>query len=649
MSERDDTTTVTVHAENVGGIDETDVEFSPGVTVLSGRNATNRTSFLQALMAALGSERASLKADASAGRVDLTIGDETYTRELRREGEGVWTGGEPYLGDPTLADLYAFLLESNEARRAVALGDDLRELIMRPVDTTEIKAEIQRLEARKRQLDERLAATQDLQEERAQLRQRQEELDAEIDEKREALRATEETIEEMDASLAEAGAETDQLEASLSELRDARGKLEDVRFHLETERESLASVTDRLVELEAEERDETAGLDEDPADIERRIDSLHDRIQSVNSTINRLQGIVEFNREMLDGQNDDVVAALDEYDGTDGGTLTDALVPDESVVCWTCGNEAERSAISETVEQLESLCKDKLEERQELDRERAELQSTLDELDAQREQREQRARERAQRQAEQGEHEERIEDLEARETALHDRIEDLEREVEALEAEEYEDILEQHREANRLQFEVDRLVDDQQEVADRIEEIDRELGEREDLESTREEVTAELTDLRTRIDRLESRAVSAFNEHMETVLELLGYENLERVWIERVERTERAGRRNVEKTAFELHVVRETADGEVYEDSVEHLSESEREVIGLVFALAGYLVHEVHETVPFVLLDSIEAIDSDRIAALVEYFESYTDYLVVALLPEDASALDETYARITDI
>jgi len=29
------------------------------------------------------------------------------------------------------------------------------------------------------------------------------------------------------------------------------------------------------------------------------------------------------------------------------------------------------------------------------------------------------------------------------------------------------------------------------------------------------------------------------------------------------------------------------------------LSESEREVTGLVFALAGYLVHDVHETVPF--------------------------------------------------
>lgn len=68
----------------------------------------------------------------------------------------------------------------------------------------------------------------------------------------------------------------------------------------------------------------------------------------------------------------------------------------------------------------------------------------------------------------------------------------------------------------------------------------------------------------------------------------------------------------------------------------DHLSESEREVTGLTFALAGYLVHDVHETVPFMLLDSLEAIDSNRLADLVTHFSEYVQFLVVALLPEDA-------------
>jgi DNA repair ATPase RecN len=77
--------TVELEVENIGGIDETTVEFSPGVTILTGRNATNRTSLIQAIMAVLGSEHASLKGDADQGRIELTVGETTYTRTLHRE------------------------------------------------------------------------------------------------------------------------------------------------------------------------------------------------------------------------------------------------------------------------------------------------------------------------------------------------------------------------------------------------------------------------------------------------------------------------------------------------------------------------------------------------------------------------------------
>ena len=103
------------------------------------------------------------------------------------------------------------------------------------------------------------------------------------------------------------------------------------------------------------------------------------------------------------------------------------------------------------------------------------------------------------------------------------------------------------------------------------------------------------------------------------------------------------------RTRFELHIVRVGESGSVYEDSVDHLSESEREVTGLIFALAGYLVHDVHEEVPFIILDSLEAIDSNRIARLIGYFRQYADYLVTALLPEDAEALPEEYTYIKNV
>jgi hypothetical protein len=135
------------------------------------------------------------------------------------------------------------------------------------------------------------------------------------------------------------------------------------------------------------------------------------------------------------------------------------------------------------------------------------------------------------------------------------------------------------------------------------------------------------------------------------LLDLLAFDRIERVWLER-KAPEGSDSGNAADGVdgadreFELHIVRTTTEGVVYEDRIATLSESEREVVGLVFALSGYLVHDVHERVPVMLLDSLEAIDAGRIVTLVDYFADFVPYLVVALLPEDANELDEAYDRI---
>lgn len=248
---------VRVHCRNVGGITEAEVSIPSGITVLSGRNAANRTSFLRGIMGALGSDDVSLKGDADEGRVELDFGDETYTRTLRRTNGGVALGGDPFLDDPEKADLFAFLLESNEARRAVARSDDLREIIMRPVNTAELRAEIQRLEANKRGIDETLDELADLEDELPALEERRTRLESEIESRRDALREKEVAIDEADASLEESREKTAEIEERLEELRSVRSSLEDVRFKLDTQRESLdalkterSAVADELADVE---------------------------------------------------------------------------------------------------------------------------------------------------------------------------------------------------------------------------------------------------------------------------------------------------------------------------------------------------------------------------------------------------------------
>jgi chromosome segregation ATPase len=632
-----------IEVRNVGGIDETSVEFEPGITVLTGRNATNRTSLLRSIMAVMGSDDASLKADADEGQVEFTVGDERYRRTFTRTNGSVTIGGEPFLDDPEFADLFAFLLESNEARRSVARGDDLRELIMRPVDTEAIRTEIRELEREKSRIDDDLDSLADLKGDLPELERKRSRLEDDIETKRAALEDKEAEIEALDADIDKTRAEKQELESRLDDLREKRSELERVRSNIDLQQDSIESLTaeQREIETDLEELpDEPMG---EHAELDQEIERLRERIGTLEREVSDLQDVIQFNEDQLQ-ETGVVTEHLDDEDGA----VTDALV-DETVVCWTCGTSVETDRITTTLDQLREIRQEKLETIRTLESELSQLKEERETYREQQQRKETLERTLDDIEVEIEDRETQLETLREQRDQLNGDIEDLEAEIETLETEDFDDILGLHKEANQLEFELGRLESDLEDVTERISSIEDQLTEEEQLRSQRDEINTELRELRTQIDRIEENAVTEFNDHMETVLDILGYENLERIWIERVERTVREGRRNVEKTMFELHIVRSTDSGATFEDTIDHLSESEREVTGLVFALAGYLVHEVYETVPFMLLDSLEAIDSERIATLVEYVADYAEFLVVALLPEDAQALDDNYTRITDI
>jgi DNA repair exonuclease SbcCD ATPase subunit len=628
---------VHVRARNIGGIDHADVTLPPGVTVLSGRNATNRTSFLQAIMAGLGSEKPSLKGDADEGEVELQVGDRTFTRTLTRHGDTVVFDGDPYLDDPQLADMFAFLLENNEVRRAVERGDDLREIIMRPIDTDRIEAEIAELEREKGDLDDRIAELERLENELPQLESERKGVVEELEAAREELAEVQAEIDDLDADLEESRSRKEDIEDAFQRLREARSELEDVEFDIQAERTSLDELEAEREELERTlETTERDG--EDPDAIADRIAEARRRKRQLDDTLSELQSVISFNEEMLEGDGLDL-----DLDGDgSGGDLTDQLVEDgERTVCWTCGSEVDSERIAETVDLLGDIRREKLDERNELRNEIDELSSERSRLKESRRELERAESRLAQVEAEMEATRERIESLEAERDEQADLVEELEAETETVGEGDYDEVIEKHRRANELELRIDRLESDLEGVDERIEEREAAIEDRERLTERRGNVADQLTELRTRVDRIEGDAVESFNAHMDAVLDILGYENIERIWIERREREVREGRRKVTRPEFDLHIIRSTADGESYRDTVDHLSESEREVTGLVFALAGYLVHDVYETLPFIVLDSLESIDSDRIARLVDYLGDHAEYLVVALLPEDAEALSE--------
>ena len=98
--------------------------------------------------------------------------------------------------------------------------------------------------------------------------------------------------------------------------------------------------------------------------------------------------------------------------------------------------------------------------------------------------------------------------------------------------------------------------------------VEGDLTERDWPTEPSEELQTELADLRTQVEQLGPEAVKEFNYHLETILGVLDYANIERIWIERTVCTVREGRQKVQWGVFDLHVIRSIDEGTTYEDAI---------------------------------------------------------------------------------
>ena len=619
-----------VRAESVGGIDRCELTFDSGVTLLVGQNATNRTSTLTALRAIFGGRAPAIKSDSDEATVTLEIDDETYSRRYVREDGSIVADGTPFVDNADLVNVFAALLEDNEARRAVERGESLHDVIMRPIDTAEIEARLHELQRRRDRLTSRIDEIEAERERLPELTTRRKALEAEREEIVAELDSARDSIEayEFDGE----GGPAQEIQERLSTLQERSIDLDERISRQESE---LASLREEREEIGAE-RSDIDVMETELASVESEIEQLRRREREVDEAIADLTHIIEFNDDVLSGGEYEVLER-------DDGSVTEALDPTPRTVrCWTCGGHVETDEIADRLDGLRELAERRREKRNRIRDDLEGLEERRNEL-----RRPIRRRERLESRLENVEEEievreAKLRDLEADRAEVREEIEELRARAEETEGIRENDLVDASGRISELEFERGRIDRKLEEVIDEVEEIEDRVDELDEIEAEWDRHREEIGELQSRIENLERSAVEEFNEHMAEVLELLDYGNVERVWIER--RTDEGG--GSRSVTFTLHVVREDDEGVVYEDTVDHLSESEREVIGLVVALAGYLAHETYEVVPIMLLDSLEAIDATRIAPLVDYFSDYAPYLIVAVLPEVERTLSADYDRI---
>lgn len=608
-------TTLELHVANVGGIDKASFSFESPVSIVTGPNATNKTSLHQALAFALGQNELSIRSDATEAEVTLSIDGESVTRTARRAGQGIQIDGDAWVPTADGKELFKYfgcLLEFNPLRSAVRQNEDLEAVLKEPVNIDALEQQQSAKMNEKRSLQRGVEQLEDVENQ---------------------IREQEQTIETQQERKAELEAELERLQEKQTETSHSNGELETLReqrtdlvLQLKDLEQQIDDLEGAISRLESEREEVLADLEEkqedtdqyDVNELKAQRQSLREDIEEITQRQELLQSVLTSNREMLNSQ----------YTGVLG---QDSDLMGKTVNCWVCGDSAPVEDIEENFAELQEVIeRDKQKKRgyepqiETIEDEISEAKAArqrLKELETRRSNIDQKLENRT------GSLEtkrEKAESVREERNELDERIADLESE--------------QTTEITDLTDEIESVMVDLQSTDQAIERAERQIEtleaqrrERKEKEDRIDELSEEISTLTDRIESLEHHLREEFNEAMDDLVTELNFQRIERIWLD---------------GTFDLVIARDI-EGSVREDTPGSLSESEREVVGLVLALAGYTAYELEEVTPVLQLDTLGALDAHRVSRLVEYFSDTPEFLIATVLPENAEQIE--YASIKPV
>lgn len=567
--------TVEVSIENIGGIKRARTSVEPGLNVVRGANWQGKTSFVQALEAALGLP-STVTEGAEVGSVTLSGPDIDASVEVQADGASGPTGS-PILESETArtkAELYACLGESNPIRTAVRNGENLEAVLTRPLDLENIDQRIGELKAERDRIDTEIEKAEN---------------------SKSAIPTVKERIETLRTQIEEYETRLDELEPESGEgVTDTREELSQARSRrsrLQSEVERLERSIERYEEKIDEKQSERDSITIEEIDVRAQdIEAKKRELDELRSDIKVLESLFTANNLLLEENSLELISEVQH------GLDTDAFA------CWICGSETTRSEVEDHVDALGDR----------LQVHRSQLNEAKGELDEMETKYERRQQQKQRKELLEEEITDLKRELEEKETRLADRrseLSELEDRIETLSEAVDESVEEITDVESELKFRRSEL----EEAQDELEQHQRSAYRLEQLEERRADLREELTELRDRKSAVKTELRETFHETIGEIVEAFetGFESARLT------------------TDFDLVVARGGREADR-----EALSEGELEVLGFVAALAGYEAFDVAETVPVLLLDGLEALSDSNLHSLVEYFERRAEYVVVTAHPE---------------
>lgn len=594
--------------ENIGGIRHGETTLSPGPNIVQASNFQGKSSLLAAIQTVMGTtgqfgETHPLTEGADDGHVTLETDDATYTATLEASTEAsgrvVSRSGDTYLTDEqdlVTARLFAFLGEDNPIRAAVREKDQerLTELLKKPLETENIdlridslRNDVAELETEQRQADkakEKLPAAQEevtqLEQELEELKERRDELEEKVDE----------DTEQRDLR--------NELTNKQSELDRKESQLERLENQIDRRKEQLESKREELEDLEIPEE----------LDLDTNVNEKKERVEELELKIDLLGDLYRSNKAVLDENEVSLI------------TDVDRSISGDTFGCFVCGQDTTEDEIKERLEGIKQKQQDLESQKAELDSEISEIQERKREIRSNRNKKENLEEDIKELKVDIQEDEREVE-------SLKEEIEELEEEVEELEAK-YEEAEEEEEEFSSelktVQQKIGTTENELSRARDKLERLEDEAGELDEIEEKLDEKKSELEELKQRREKKYSELVEQFDDAMDDILSTFA-PGFDGAFLNK--------KKNRDETVeFEVNLAR---DGRAAD--LDNLSEGERELVGIVTALAGYRTFNVDERVPCILLDGIGQLAAEHIRHMIEYLENAAEILVTTAYPEAGS------------
>ncbi|MCS3924559.1 archaea-specific SMC-related protein [Methanosalsum natronophilum] len=614
-----------IQVKNIGGIESHELDFKKGLNVIEAPNATGKTSFLRAfqvLMIRNGlvkDKNYFLKSGNKKGYVKIIDGDGIeYVKSLEYIDNRTLNFKGDNLFDENMGHLitrFAIGNNTNTLLTTIRNGGDIRNAIIEHTNLDELEAREHEYNVSLQKYRQEMKTLQSELKRKDELINQKGELNSQIKQVEKEIHLIEMSSKDDDVQDNESHQQYMDLKSSYTNLVQSIAKLkssiENKEFQLKNLNQEVRNKENELENLKEFNPEKVMELKSQHSMLKSKLSENTEKIDTVNVYIDNLEKTLHSDHTIIDQYNEQMNEKL----------LETGLLGKSKKTCPTCGSRTDDENLKKHLQHLHSISSDLIETNNKIKNQIYQVQQELDDVESQQSKYNKYRSELNRTYLQVNELEsdlvtekEKLEQYQQDLTILKDKLDSVSKKHNDKKTGLNNNYIELKAKHGILKEKMDETESMLEALATKQDQLNNIKSKLNSLQDKKKEVVKEK-------EYLQSAVRTTFNENINHIKDIIGFENIKNVRLE------------VLNDKYNLVVVREE-EKKPDRYSLQTLSTSELEVVGLIVMLSGYLAYKVNEKFPVLILDELTYLDVDRLTKLMDYLQQKVESIILTKLPE---------------